>query len=73
MAGKTLSRAERCARTKERNLRRKRDNIEKDLKRKKYSPSEQLGRLDFRLGKGVGAVKERTKLYAKQSNEELAA
>jgi hypothetical protein len=73
MAGVTLSRAERCARTKERNARRKRENIEKDAKRKRYTPSEQLARLDFRLGKGQGAVKERIKLLAKQANKELAA
>lgn len=30
--------------------------------RAKYSPQQQLARLDFRLGKGAGAVKERERL-----------
>jgi hypothetical protein len=49
--------------------RRKAANKAAELERSKYrselSPTQQLKRLDARLGAGVGAVKERKRLQAK--------
>lgn len=52
-------------RTKARNVVRKRENIERMLDAPKRSPGEQLHRLDKRLGKGVGAARERSRLGRK--------
>lgn len=54
-------------RAKARNLTRKRENLAKmeAAQAKRLSPTDQLARLDFRLGKGVGAVKERARLLTK--------
>lgn len=65
MAGKQLPREVRNAQTKQRNANRKAANLEKAEKKVKLTPTQQLAELDFRLGVGVGAKKERKKLVAK--------
>lgn len=42
----------------------KKDADMRNLARKGLSPQAQIKVLDFRLGKGVGAIKERTRLNA---------
>lgn len=49
-------------RTKQRNEARKKANIERDRARVRRSATDQLKALDFRLGVGQGAVRERTRL-----------
>jgi hypothetical protein len=49
-------------RTKQRNESRRKANIERDRTRVRRSATDQLAALDFRLGKGAGAVRERAKL-----------
>jgi hypothetical protein len=50
-------------RTKQRNAARRKANIERDRTRVRRSATDQLAALDFRLGEGVGAERERLKLY----------
>ena len=63
-AAQKMSREERNAMRRERNAQRKARISGASAKRKR-SPAAQLAELDFRLGKGVGAKKERAKLLAK--------
>lgn len=49
-------------RTKQRNEARYKANIERDRARVRRSATDQLAALDFRLGKGVGAARERARL-----------
>jgi len=49
-------------RTKQRNEARKKVNIQRDKERVRRSATDQLAALDFRLGKGVGAARERARL-----------
>lgn len=65
MAGPQLSREVRNAQTKQRNANRKKANITKMESRVKLSPADQIKELDFRLGVGQGAKKERKKLLSK--------
>lgn len=51
-------------RTKQRNEARRKANIERDRARVRRSATDQLAALDFRLGKGAGAKRERAKLAA---------
>lgn len=53
-----------CARSKARNEERRKDRAERDASRPKLSPEGRLKQLDGRLGKGVGAVRERARLLA---------
>lgn len=69
MAKKTeLSRAERCAQTKQRNERnkllRQQEHNERLENRNQLGPEAQLRHLDTLLGKGKGAQKERQRLMA---------
>lgn len=68
MAGKQLSREVRNGQTKQRNANRKAANLLEHSSRVKLSPVAQLVELDNRLGKGIGAKKERKKL-----NKEITA
>ena len=54
--------AEKNARTKQRNAARKAINLKAEADRKRLSPKDQLAALDFRLGAGQGAKRERAKL-----------
>ena len=69
--GQKLERAERNAQTKQRNLarltQRRKEHEERMTLRSKLSPKEQIERLDWRLGKGVGAKKERSRLQQQLS------
>lgn len=53
------------SRCKERSAARKHDNLEKIALRPNFSPKTQLERLDNRLGRGIGAKKERERLQKK--------
>ncbi len=60
-------RARNCQRSKLRNEMRKKEINEIIARKPKLSPQEQLKLLDFRLGKGEGAKKERSKLLQKMN------
>ena len=49
------------------NKARRNENREADAKRKRLSPQEQIAKLDSRLGRGVGAERERAKLAVKMA------
>lgn len=70
-------RANKCQRSKERNLLRKEERRKEAEERNTYwrsiSSKEQLNQLDRRLGNAVGATKQRTKILGKQDNMELAS
>lgn len=65
-------RQNKCKRSRARNEARKRQAAEAAAERKQYrdslSPQQQLARLNQRLGKGVGAKKERGRLKALLDN-----
>lgn len=63
-----LTREQRCAQTKQRNAIRREKMKEKLSKRPEVDPFTQLKRLDERLGKNVGARKERKRLAEFISN-----
>lgn len=69
VATQKLSREQRCLQTKQRNLARRKDRREDAEERQKHwaslSYSDQLKQLDSRLGKGVGAVKQRKRIMEK--------
>lgn len=64
--GQKMERADRNAQTKQRNAHRRevarRAHEERVMLRACLSPQEQLERLDWRLGKDIGAKKERLRL-----------
>lgn len=68
-------RRNKCQRTKARNAAYKAEQAERLAKRQqaydKLSPTEKIAKLDKQLGKGVGAVKQRSKL-AKQAEKAAA-
>lgn len=57
------------ARCKARRAARLQEKLERFESGRATSPTEQLKRLDWRLGKGVGAKRERARLLAKLSEE----
>ena len=76
MAEQKLSRPERNVQTKQRNLARKlerqQQHNERMKKRMKLSPQAQLNELDFRLGFGEGAKKERARLKSQIEQKKIA-
>lgn len=60
-------------RTKQRNESRRKANIQRDRTRVRRSATDQLAALDFRLGKGAGAARERAKLATIISEEAALA
>ncbi len=56
-----------CATKHNRNVQRSKFNKEQEENRAKLAPAKQVEALDFRLGKGIGAVKERKKLLTRLS------
>lgn len=54
-------------------LERRKEAEERQAIRNKYTPTEQLVRLDIRLGVNVGAVQERTRLNAMIQSQILQA
>ena len=65
----TEIRANKCQRTKQRHTTDRLENIiiqkEREARWQRLKPFEQLQALDLRLGKGVGATKQRKKILAK--------